>query len=323
MLGGNESTGGPPPVIQERPADHRGASVEVPQHKGEGHPISSSVVNERDIPTIPTEDFGSPRGRRPAADDFRPTVQPQERPPHSYPLEDVPEAVEANPYPHKPANPLSMHRWYGPSVGRGPQSHPVAPEGPEEPLDDGGGWGNGGQPPPLWRYNPSGAGGPHPPGDSAGSWSFVFLGLVTSYFIYQWFFQQFQMKVERLLNQFEEVKNSKEGVKETASTPETIRAAMVPPQRGGARVSILKTRFYDVLQGCGLLVGGILAGGGLARRAIEVTVMPAVRQIGEAVVPALARSIFGPFVNVLTQAALAVWSPIPNYSPFSCWLGPF
>lgn len=91
----------------------------------------------------------------------------------------------------------------------------------------------------------------------------------------------------------------------------------VPTQR--AVRGLAARRISNGLRGGGVLVGGLLAGGDLARRAIAATVLPTVRQITEAVVPAVVRTLAEPILAAFGRLVLIVYSPLTKLGLFF-WL---
>lgn len=83
-------------------------------------------------------------------------------------------------------------------------------------------------------------------------------------------------------------------------------------------------RLWDALRGGGWLLGGLLAGGDLGRRALNATVLPPLHRLAEAIVPRLIRSVLGPFITILVRSAdRVVFSPFSQFALFFGMMGAF
>ena len=301
---------GSPEVVPSQ--NERRMPPAIPQRQGpppnptggrEGPMVGSApAADEHAIPPAPVEAVSGSSSR--PQGDWQPNVEIRESPPFGHPISDgLPTYEDSTPFEE------FMRRWVRPRV---PQSHPLPPEkggassnGDYWEFDSrrGDGGSNGGQPPRPY-------GGDNRPSDNSGGPNSVFFYFILAtffYYLYQMTFNQYQKEFQKLLDAFE--KRQQEATAPTYASDS--KAAVVPRVPRRAQAAVWRDYVLNRIR-----EGGLLAGGDLARRALEATVLPAARRVAEAVVPAVVRTLTAPILNVLGRLTLMVWSPATKFGLF-------
>ena len=162
--------------------------------------------------------------------------------------------------------------------------------GGRRPPSDGGGRGDG--------YNPESEPPNRPP-----LW-FYLVGLSLCYAGYQWFLQGYRDRFEEELTKLEEDK------KQENLLP---AATEVKQKEGPSVVALWRNRGWcQGLREGGLLVGSVLGGAGIFRRAFNLIVLPRLQRLVGAYVPRFARMVLGPLVTMVGKFGLWAFSPVTN-----------
>lgn len=104
---------------------------------------------------------------------------------------------------------------------------------------------------------------------------------------YQRAFQQYPIDFGKRLAEFEEEQKEDQ-------PPNSKGVGIVPRQKAD-----MAYRLWDALNRSGWGIGGLLAGGDLARRALNATILPPLRRVAEAIIPRFIRSVLGPLLTTL------------------------
>ena len=179
--------------------------------------------------------------------------------------------------------------------------------------------GGGGRRPPGY-----GSGGGENPGDPPPNrnWGFISLALVGGYAAYQWGLSQFLVELERVITQMEKKQALPEVPKAPpGEEPEPMPAELqgpkqgLPQQKGRPMLAEWGARSGNILRNGGVLVGSFFGGENLFRRALNVTILPALRRIVPNV-PGIVRTIVLAPLRRIANACLAVLSPFSQVSLF-------
>lgn len=256
---------------------------------------SSDVVEEFSIPKVQVEDV-NPCPASPS-EPFVPTVE--------LPLKSHPIQISED------ENNQMLRDFL--SKPTPPRPRDLAESKPQEDWE-GEGWnwaeadGYSGGLPPRSGGGGSPSSGPEPSGGSNYQW--YFLLMVVFYAGYHWAFQQYCIDFDKHLTEFEKEKE--------AQSVNSKGIGLSPRQKVD-----ITYRLWDVLRGGGWLLGGLLAGGDLARRALNVTLLPPLRRLAEAIVPRLIQSVLGPLITIFGKVACVVFSPFSRLALFFGMMGAF
>lgn len=255
------------------------------------------VVDQHNFPQAPVESVG-----------------PSRRPIHSPMVEreiqtEQPEVMEQGVQADIPAAPVSHPIPL--MEDQGTQTDPLpAPPRAIKPFNFsvGGDIGGGGRFPP--RY---GSGGGENPGDQPPDkppLALKLLAIVGGYSIYQWGLYQFEPALEEEIEALE-----KEQQYPISKAPQ-----------GRPMLAMWQARGKNLVRRGSVLVGGIFAGGDLFRRALNVTIVPGLRQIVRALIPNWVKipAIFGTVarwaVAPIARVGLFLLSPVARLSLYGVGL---
>lgn len=212
---------------------------------------------------------------------------------------------------------------YPPTVDRG------IPVGPGPMVDSGSGpippqaappglpprlmpvrWGSGGQPPRRGGPPPSGFDGGSPPPDVYW-WFFAILGLITSAYVYRSFLSLVQTKVLEALNRIENQQMLAEGRDKKPENAEDSRLGLL-------------SGWVGRMDGAWVLLGSLVGGRRLFKKAIDLIVVPPLRRLARVVIPPIIQNVLGPVVehlvapvvNAAVRVGMGALSPVTQIITF-------
>ena len=327
---GRSSTGAPLREEQAPPAGRPVPTAGPSRLPRDRPPAEVEAAEPQEFPTAPVEDVGSRRtprewhlkqpedpygARRPprsrdidfsSIEPITPRESPTSRPIRQAKIEPLSPAEEETR--------LRLHREAMKERG-GPQSfNPFRRRRPrDDPFDDEGGYPYGGGGPPRdGSGEKSTAELPEP--SSGPNYQWYFLLMLVFYSGYQWCFEQYRIDFGKRLAEFEKQQNQKQ---KEHQPPNSKAGRIVAPQK-----ATIANQLWDAMTRAGWLMGGLLAGGDLASRALNATVLPPLRRVAEAIVPPFIRSVLGPLMTALGKVALVVFSPLSRLALFFAMVAP-